>query len=95
MSTILGTLTGRCGLCGEHHPAESMCPSHEVRSKGVAWFREYIAELETTVLAAGMALAAAERHVEALEQLFRNTSDGCVRDVDDRLAAIREKARGK
>ena len=41
-----GTLTGRCDSCKEHHPLDSMCPPHEVRTTGFAWFQVYVDELE-------------------------------------------------
>jgi hypothetical protein len=33
-----------CSACLENHPIDSMCPPHEVRTTGQAWFRERVAE---------------------------------------------------
>ena len=44
-----GTLTGRCASCREHHPSDSMCPSHEVRTTGQMWIHVYLDELEAKV----------------------------------------------
>lgn len=34
-----------CPSCGEDHPESSMCPPHEVRTTGQAWFRVTITKL--------------------------------------------------
>ena len=37
-------IIGRCPSCWEKHG--DICPPHEVRTTGVAWYREYIDDLE-------------------------------------------------
>lgn len=34
-----------CLACGEDHPKNVLCPPHEVRTTGQAWFRQRMAEL--------------------------------------------------
>jgi len=34
-----------CLYCGELHDEDVMCPPHEVRTTGQAWFREKVSEL--------------------------------------------------
>lgn len=33
-----------CESCGERHPDNTLCPPHEVRTSGLAWFRERLQE---------------------------------------------------
>lgn len=40
-----------CGSCLEHHPMDVMCPPHEVRTTGQAWFNERLAELRQQLAA--------------------------------------------
>lgn len=35
-----------CPACHQDHPADVMCPPHEVRTTGQAWFRERVLTLE-------------------------------------------------
>jgi uncharacterized small protein (DUF1192 family) len=58
-----GTLTGRCPSCLEHHPEESICPPHEVRTTGKAWRDEYLEELEIEAARLKAALADAQQEI--------------------------------
>lgn len=35
-----------CDSCGEDHPATTMCPPHEMRTTGMAWFKSAIRSAE-------------------------------------------------
>lgn len=46
-----------CDSCGEDHPVERICPPHEVRTTGMAWFKSAIrsAEADNASLSAEVA----------------------------------------
>lgn len=57
-----------CLACGEDHPKESMCPPHEVRTTGQAWFKTRVSVLSREIEAVRWELRTAKQEIAVLRE---------------------------